>query len=151
VCRSSRHGNALSVAVGEVHAATADDADDLTEWTAQTLARAKRRCDFAGHYGLHGCLLVMVQTPKAGGVAWCRRLQRHLDECAQPADWRCGPIRAFFGLSSFSADSATAQGLLHRAEINLEAAKAGGQEGIVADGIAGATCKQQSLLAAIGD
>ena len=53
VCRSGRHGNVLSVAVGEVQAADADP-DELADWTARSVAVAKRRCDIAGHYGLHG-------------------------------------------------------------------------------------------------
>src|SRR5438094_3549448 len=148
VCRSGRHGNVLSVAVGEVQAADADP-DELADWTARSLAVAKRRCDIAGHYGLHGFLLLMVQTPKAGGLACCRRLQRHLDESCPPPDAPRGPARAFFGVSSFAADGATAHSLLHRAEKNLDAAKGGACGGIVGEGAAEVRSDPQPLLAGV--
>jgi GGDEF domain-containing protein len=132
VARSSRHGTVFTVAVGDVQAeaATTGPEDQAVEWATSTLARAKRRCDVAGHYGLRGFLLLMVQTPGSGGVAGCRRLQHYLRDAARQAG---GPARVSFGLSSFSEDNATSQGLLSRAEKHLEAARAGQDSGVVGD------------------
>jgi PleD family two-component response regulator len=132
VARSGRHGSTFSLAIGEVQGDAAIDKCELAEWTAGALTRAKRRCDVAGHYGLQGFLLLMVQTPKSGGLVCCQRLQRCIEDVSQAAGPR-GPVRAYFGLSSFTADNSTPQSLLSRAEMHLEAAKTGASGGIVAD------------------
>jgi PleD family two-component response regulator len=135
VSRSGRHGGVFTVALGavETKSEARTEPQELAEWTTQTLARIKRRCDVAGHYGLQGFMLLMVQTPEAGGAAGCRRLQQYLHEAARPPLGPHGPIRACFGLSSFSSSNATSQSLLSRAEQHLEAAKADQDGGIVAD------------------
>jgi PleD family two-component response regulator len=134
VCRSGRHGSVFTLALGEVQAAEpSGEVAELAEWTTETLSRTKRRCDVAGHYGLQGFMLLLMETPKAGGVACCKRLQQYLGQAARPPRGPRGPINACFGLSTFSADNAASQSLLSRAEKHLEAAKAGTCGGVVAD------------------
>jgi PleD family two-component response regulator len=133
VARSGRHGSVFTVAIGEVEAIEPTEPAEIAEWTTETLATAKRRCDVAGHYGLQGFMLLMVQTPIIGGVACCQRLMRCINQAAQPPRGPRGPVRAYFGLSSFSADNATTESLLSRAEKHLEAAKTAPAGGIVAD------------------
>ena len=134
VCRSGRHGNVFTVAIGEVQTgAEVPEQADLGEWTTNTLARIKRRCDVAGHYGLQGFMLLMVQTPKPGAVTCCKRLQQYLHQGVEQRSGPGRPLNACFGLSSFSPDNATTQSLLSKAEKHLEAAKAGVDGGIVAD------------------
>lgn len=136
VSRSGRHGTVFTVALGEMQHIAEEKGEseppDLNEWMTERVARAKRRCDIAGHYGLQGFLLLMVQTPRDGGVICCRRLQQYLHEVASPAEGPRGPIRACFGLSTFGQDAATSQSLLSRAEQHLELAKGGEGEGVVA-------------------
>jgi DNA-binding response OmpR family regulator len=137
VSRSGRHGTVFTVALAEVQMpageAPEEQADIWHEWMTETLALAKRRCDVAGHYGANGFMLLMVNTPKPGGVAGCKRLQQYLRDVPQPTPGPHGPIRTCFGLSTFAEDMATSQSLLSRAEKHLEAAKAGAGEGVVAD------------------
>ncbi len=144
ISRTERHGTPLTLAVAEVRvedqeevieAAGAEEVDviKMDEWTSQIVSQGKRRCDVAGQYGMQGFLLLMVHTPKEGGVICCKRLKELLEKSAGDAGIGAqGPIRAYFGLASSSADTASAQSLLHYAEQNLEAAKAGREEGVVA-------------------
>jgi GGDEF domain-containing protein len=130
LARVQRHGGALTVAVGDVHADKTDAA--IHEWVTGVVSRAKRRCDVAGQYGLRGFLLLMVQTPKSGGVICCRRLQRLLQ--SPPEKGKSGrPLRASFGLASGPAETTTPQALLRVAEENLELARAGRNDGVVAE------------------
>ena len=63
----------------------------------------------------------------------CRRLQKMLQSVPENAKVPRGPVRAYFGLASSSPDNAASpQSLLRLADQNLEAAKAGQGEGIVA-------------------
>jgi hypothetical protein len=134
VSRSGRHGSVFTVVLGEVQAAEpSHEPAELADWTTETLAQAKRRCDVAGHYGLQGFMLLMVQTPKSGAMAGCKRLQQYISQMAPPPRGPRGPFNASFGVSSFSADNATTESLLSRAEKHLEAAKAGTAGGVVAD------------------
>jgi len=128
IARTGRHGAPLTVAVGEVESPAAP-AGALPPWTVREITQKKRRADVAGQYGPHGFLLLMVQTPREGGLCCCRRLRQALDEAPE----REGkPVRAYFGLASFSADSCTPQSLLRTAEEHLEEARAGYGEGVVA-------------------
>jgi GGDEF domain-containing protein len=134
VARCSRHGNPLTIAVGEVQTSEEEaPAAEGGQWMAQRLTRVKRRCDVAGQYGLQGFLLLMVQTPPDGGAVCCRRLQHALEEPGLPPAGPRGPVRASFGLASYSDATATPQALLRTAEERLEAAKAGAGERVVAE------------------
>ena len=136
ISRTSRHGAPMTLALAEVQKEPFTEAPEvlpLEEWTANLVAKAKRRCDVAGSYGMQGFLLLMVHTPKNGGIICCRRLQQLLEQgAASPDKSPRGPIRASFGLASTPAEIASAQSLLRCAEENLEAAKAGKDQGIVA-------------------
>ena len=77
-------------------------------------------------------MLLMVHTPQAGGITCCRRLQHYLVEEANKAEGPRGPIRASFGLSSYSTENATAESLLGHAEKHLQEARLGASGGVVA-------------------
>lgn len=126
LARTARHGGTLTIALGEVQADKTDAT--VSEWVAEVMSRAKRRCDVAGQYGLRGFLLLMVQTPRSGGVTCCRRLQRLL----QSATTSRPPLRACFGLASAAAEKIMPQTLLRVAEQHLELARSGKNDGIVA-------------------
>ena len=136
ISRTGRHGGPMTLALAEVQeeqAAEVPEVLPLEEWTANMIGKAKRRCDVAGSYGMQGFLLLMVHTPKNGGIICCRRLQGLLEKGAASADkGPRGPVRAYFGLASAPAENATAQNMLRHAEENLEAAKAGKDQGVVA-------------------
>jgi diguanylate cyclase (GGDEF)-like protein len=142
ISRTQRHGTPLTLAVAEVRVEADaetpktlndDTLPNLDSLTSQVVGQSKRRCDVAGQYGMQGFLLLMVQTPKQGGVICCKRLKQLLEKAVtEAAPGPRGPIRAYFGIASSSAEAATLQGLLRSAEQNLEAAKAGKDEGVVA-------------------
>jgi len=143
ISRTQRHGEPLTLAVAEVRIEEDPEAPEapsdehrileLDTLTSQIISQSKRRCDVAGQYGMQGFLLLMVHTPKQGGVICCKRLKELLETAAaESVSGPRGPIRAYFGLASSSAEAATAQSLLHSAEQNLEAAKNGQDEGVVA-------------------
>jgi GGDEF domain-containing protein len=138
VARSNRHGSVFTVAVGEVQGEGEnpkdEESDSWLDWLTATVARAKRRCDVAGHYGLRGLMLLMVHTPAAGAEVGCRRLQQALEEAAPSPPGPRGPVRACFGLATFAGQGSTPQSLLSRAERHLQAARAGTSRGVVADG-----------------
>jgi diguanylate cyclase (GGDEF)-like protein len=132
IARCERHGAPLTLAIGAVLGGEECD-EAVSEWTSETIAQAKRRCDVAGQYGPGGFMLLMVQTPKAGGVTCCRRLQKLLHNGQAHADRLPGqPLQTCFGLASLNGKNGTSQSLLRRAEENLENARAGGKENIVA-------------------
>src|SRR5262249_7399441 len=84
-CRSERHGNPLSVVLGEVWVAQEEPLADeepgpISRWTAERVNRNKRRCDVAGQYGPQGFLLLLPHTPPQGAVTFCRRLQGLLED-----------------------------------------------------------------------
>ena len=135
ISRTGRHGGPMTLALAEVQEEQATERPEvlpLEEWTAKLVGKAKRRCDVAGSYGMQGFLLLMVHTPKNGGIVCCRRLQEFLEQTATAEKGPRGPIRAFFGLATASGENASAQNLLRRAEENLEAAKSGKDQGVVA-------------------
>jgi diguanylate cyclase (GGDEF)-like protein len=136
ISRTGRHGGPMTLALAEVQEEQVIQAPDvlpLEEWTANMVAKAKRRCDVAGSYGMQGFLLLMVHTPRNGGIVCCRRLQQLLEQgAATPDKGPRGPIRAYFGLASAPGENASAQNLLRLAEENLEAAKTGKNQGVVA-------------------
>jgi PleD family two-component response regulator len=127
VARSERHGAPLAVALGEVRPsageAPAEEATDTR--TAERISRTKRRCDVVGQYGPKGFMLLLVHTSREGAAVCCRRLQHELEQAHDaPREPHHGP-RAYFGVASLSATTATPKGLLRCAEQNLEAAKEG--------------------------
>lgn len=149
LARSARHATPFTLALGELqpeedtseqgretvpmheigHMREASNVKlELDEWAAETVGRAKRRCDVAGQYGPNRFLLLMVHTPKSGGVTCCRRLQRLLQACP-PLGGPRESVRAWFGLAHASTKMATAPGLLRLAEQRLDAAR-GVSEGI---------------------
>jgi PleD family two-component response regulator len=138
VARTERHGTPLTVVLGELQAAPGDDAPPadaatLEPLTTLRIARAKRRCDVAGHYGMHGFMLLLVQTPQTGAVTCCRRLQKLLEETPPAANaGPRGPIRAYFGVASYAPEASNPRSLLSRAEERLEKARTAEPERVVA-------------------
>jgi GGDEF domain-containing protein len=131
-----RHQAPLTVALGEVEApaeAASASPAALPAWTTERIARAKRRCDVAGQYGLRGFLLLLIHTSQTGALTCCRRLQEEIEQGPPEGGGPHGPVRAYFGLATVSPQTATPQSLLSRAEQHLEAARAGAQNRLVAD------------------
>jgi diguanylate cyclase (GGDEF)-like protein len=120
LARTARHGTPFSVVLGEVRRPDREPAGtSVTAWAAERVRRVKRCCDVAGQYGPHGFMLLLAHTAEAGAVTFCRRLEETLAEDAR----RDGePVVASFGIAS-CPDKATPQGLLRRAEEELEAAE----------------------------
>ncbi|HYT91049.1 MAG TPA: diguanylate cyclase [Gemmataceae bacterium] len=133
IARSARHGGPLTVAVGELQASESEQVPvDLTEWITERIASTKRRCDVAGQYGMHGFLLLMVNTGREGGVSCCQRLRKALEEAIPAAEGPRGPLRACFGIASLSGETRSSQSLLSSAEVALDAAKASPSDPIIA-------------------
>jgi diguanylate cyclase (GGDEF)-like protein len=130
VARSARHGDPLTVVLGELQAGrrdhlSADESQQLAAWSAQQLSRAKRRCDVAGQYGPHGFLLVLPHTSGPEAVQFCRRLRNLLEHVQAGKGGPLSPLNACFGIASFGPSATTPKGLLSRAEERLEQAKTG--------------------------
>ncbi len=128
VTRSQRHGDALTVVLGEWADSPRQPVEEvepaqLTGWTAVQVGRNKRRCDVAGQYGPRGFMLLLPHTSDEGGVNCCRRLRPLLEDPPElPAGAR-GPLQVCFGLASFSSDTSSVKSLLGRAEERLEQAR----------------------------
>ena len=123
LARAERYKVPLSLAIGELKPSEHRDID-LPEWTPDLLVRGKRRCDVVGQYGKSGFLVMMMHTPKSGGISCCKRLQNVLE---QPDSAMIAPsqqpLRAYFGLSSMIGERSSPQSLLSAAEQNLEVAR----------------------------
>ena len=130
--RCQRYSVPLSVALGELHSDDREAPPRLPETVAERLLRGKRRCDIVGQYGPGGFLLLMVHTPRLGGVKCCKRLQDHLRQTGDPSANGELPLRSYFGVASTAIDSPTPQALLHLAEKNLEEARKTPPSSIVA-------------------
>jgi diguanylate cyclase (GGDEF)-like protein len=131
IARSHRHKTPLSVVLGEVRAAQGErvpsDPPQVTAWTAERIARSKRRTDVAGQYGPSGFILLLAHTPQVGATVCCRRLRALLEEDGAPS----GPVAAFFGISSYDAEHTNAKSLLGRAEQCLDRARGDGDGRVV--------------------
>ncbi len=118
VARARRLGGPLTVVLGEVQPGGEGAEPALA---AERVGRAKRRCDVAGRYGLHGFMLLLPRGSQAEALGCCRRLRALLEQPSEggPAP----PLHAWFGVAAFSPEAATAQALLSRAEERLEKAR----------------------------
>jgi GGDEF domain-containing protein len=136
VARTRRHGGSFSVALGEVQGGppagtglprphSLVETNAQATWTAARLTRAKRRCDVAGQYGPQGFMLLLPGTTTVGAVGCCRRLQSVLEEPPAVEEAPAPPLRASFGLASFSAAASSVKTLLRMAEERLDQAKCG--------------------------
>jgi hypothetical protein len=123
LARAERYKVPLSLAIGELKPNENRDIE-LPEWTPDLLVRGKRRCDVVGQYGKSGFMVVMMHTPKSGGISCCKRLQNVLEQ-PDPimAPTPSPSLRAYFGLSSMVGERSSVQSLLSSAEQNLEAAR----------------------------
>lgn len=129
VARSKRHGDALTVILGEVQPEGSDrlppeESQQLATWTATQVTKSKRRCDVAGQYGLNGFLLVLPHTTEQGAVHCCQRIRIRLEQPEATTTASLSPLHACFGMASISTEVSTIKGLLSRAEESLERAKA---------------------------
>ena len=123
LARCHRHELPLSLAVGELQPVGDDGARSVPDWAADSIVRGKRRCDVVGQYGPDGFMLLMVHTPKPGGVTCCKRLQDYLEHPAATLNGPHRPVRSFFGIASMTDKETSAQSLLRIAEENLETAR----------------------------
>lgn len=123
--RAERHKLPLTVALGEIRHPEHIQAEKptLPEWTVDQIVRAKRRCDVAGQYGIGNFMLLMVQTPRPGGLTCIRRLQNALEQPPEPVPGPRPALRAYFGLTGFGKDRPSAAALLRAAEESLEDAR----------------------------
>lgn len=129
LARFERHKTPLSLALGELKGGDSSDVI-LPEWTQETLIKTKRRCDIVGQYGPRSFLLLMVQTPKTGGITCCKRLMTSLEG---PAESTCSAVRAYFGMTATQGNRFTPQSLLRAAEQNLEVARHEKRACVIAD------------------
>lgn len=123
VARCKRHGENLTVVLGEVRAdgvASEEGSNELASWTVAQVTEGKRRCDVAGQYGPHGFMLLLPNTSDDGAAHCCRRIRVRLENRSATS---LPPVHASFGVVSLSAEVTTAKGLLSRAEERLERAK----------------------------
>src|SRR5207247_2659054 len=131
LARAGRHKIPLSLAIGELKDEEENEAPILPEWSTELIIKGKRRCDVAGHYGPKNFLLLMVHTPRTGGVCCLQRLQQAIEH---PAETLQRPhVQAYFGLTTTHGEAAQPQSLLRAAEQHLESARADEKLRIVAD------------------
>jgi len=128
VTRSQRHGDALTVVLGEWTDSPRQPIDavepaQLAGWTAVQVGRNKRRCDVAGQYGPRGFMLLLPHTSDRGGVDCCRRLRPLLENPPELPAGASGPLQVRFGLASFAPETSSVKSLLRRAEEHLERAR----------------------------
>lgn len=135
LARAERHKVPFSLAVGELKSPEGSESI-LPDWTPDLLVKGKRRCDVVGQYGKSGFMLLMVQTPKHGGIVCCKRLQSVIEQPREEVVPNTGPrpaLRAYFGLTTTDGDRHSVQAMLRAAEQNLEAARHETTLRIVAD------------------
>ena len=121
VSRTQRDGVPLSVILGEVrledgHPLASERVAKLHEWAASQIAKAKRRCDVAGQYGLDGFMLVLPRATPEQAKGACRRLRNVL---AHPPEGMPA-AHVTFGHAGVPGDRPNTSGLLSRAEQRLE-------------------------------
>jgi diguanylate cyclase (GGDEF)-like protein len=126
VDRSKRHGETLTVALGEVYASrgmvlATEDSQKLASWTVARVTEGKRRCDVAGQYGPGGFMLVLPNTAREGALRCCRRIQAGLERQTEVSSFP--RVDAAFGVVNLSVEVSTVRALLCRAEERLERAK----------------------------
>jgi GGDEF domain-containing protein len=129
--RAKRHGCPLAIAVGDFRI-SGPLPDTLDSWAVEQISSLKRRCDVAGDFGLRAFLLILPHTPREGGAACCRRLQRVIEAGAPPGE-ACS-VHAYFGIAALSDDNNLPITLLREAEEHLTLAHAGGGCRLVANG-----------------
>jgi diguanylate cyclase (GGDEF)-like protein len=132
--RAERHQIPLTLALGEVQPAAAEEmelANLMPDWTMNTIAGGKRRSDVAGQYGPDGFMLLMVHTPIKGGLLCCRRLQKAIEHPQEPLPGPHANLHAYFGISGTLDGKTSAAGLLRLAEQNLDAARREAKERLV--------------------
>lgn len=128
VTRSQRHGDALTIVLGELtdspfQPVEAVDPSQLSSWTASHVGRHKRRCDIGGQYGPHGFMLLLPHTNDGGGVNCCRRLRPLLENPPELPPGAEGPFQVRFGVASYSPQTGSAKRLLGQAEERLDRAR----------------------------
>jgi diguanylate cyclase (GGDEF)-like protein len=128
VARTERHGNPLTLVLGELRTSPAarlpPDAGNLLEtWAAEQITRTKRRADVAGQYGPNGFMLLLVHTSEHGANAFCQRLQCLLEQSPGTSSGPPVPSRAYFGVAGYSSTAFTPKILLSRAEEVLDQMK----------------------------
>jgi PleD family two-component response regulator len=133
LARAERHKAPLSLALGEIKTADEPEQGVLPDWSTELIVREKRRSDVAGHYGPKNFMILMVQTPKTGGITCCKRLQQVIEHPAHEMPAPAHSLQAFFGLATTTGDRTQPQALLRAAEQNLESARQQPVQRIVAD------------------
>lgn len=131
VSRCLRHNAPLTVVVGELAPPEGadmprDQADRLSGWLAEEVARNTRRCDVAGHYGRNGFMMLMPQTTTEQAAGACQRLREIL---AHPPHIGPAPVHACLAITGLPGGDPTLPALLRRAEERLERARGFQEDG----------------------
>jgi GGDEF domain-containing protein len=134
LARAQRHGGPLTVVLGEVRGRAGEPlpagaARRLATWTAHQVGQGKRRCDVSGQYGPHGFMLLLPRVTAGQAVGCCRRLRSLLEEAPGSGSGPFPALHACFGIASYSSVLTTCEGLLSRAEEELEQAREGDEPG----------------------
>jgi GGDEF domain-containing protein len=121
--RARRYGEPLTIVLGQLERPTDSGLEPIGDWLAERIVAAKRSCDLAGQYGPRGFLVILVNTPEAGGQNFAERVAKAL---AQPAGSNgpfLKPEQFVLGIASLSNEAATCTRLLSLAEQQLEATR----------------------------
>lgn len=127
VSRVQRHGGPLTIALGELEKCVGqlegEEVQQVALWSADRIARAKRRCDVSGQWGPTSFMLLLPRTSNAGAAGACQRLGGILEQGPSPLPGPHARLAARFGVATFVPDTDTPQALLSRAEESLERAR----------------------------
>jgi diguanylate cyclase (GGDEF)-like protein len=127
VSRARRYQVPLTLVLGEIGNVPDEQSELAGKWLAEQIMKTKRSADVAGQYGPHGFMLLLVHTEEAGGIAYCRRLQKALGQPSGAAGDFPNSLRAYFGIAGDGAALLTPERLLSLAEQQLEASKTAGE------------------------
>jgi GGDEF domain-containing protein len=122
IIRARRYGEPLTIVLGQVELPAEGGTDSVGDWLAERIVAAKRSCDLAGQYGPRGFLVILVNTPAAGGQCFAERLVKALAQPAGSSGPYLKPEQFVLGMASLSQEVITCTRLLSLAEQRLEAA-----------------------------
>ena len=102
--------------------------NELLGQVARLLIRHSRNFTVVSRYGGDGFAALLVNTPKAGALAYAERLRRVIEQHAFP----CGAVTASLGVASLPDDATSAADLIKAAEGAVDEAKRLGRNRVAA-------------------